>query len=255
VLATGAQTLSVTFTPPTRDYNTATQTAQLTVNPVAPAIAFSVGNQTYGIAPFTVAATSNSAGAITYSVVSGPATIAGSTVTITGAGTVVLQASQAASGNYAAGTQTPRSRLQPKRRRSRLRYLPNLRRCAVHSLGKLELIGRVHLLGGLRSGDDLRLDRDSHGCGDCRSAGITGGQRQLRGGHARRAVHRRCGNADYHVRRLQSDVRSFPVRGHGDLELRWSDHVFRGLRPSHYLRLDGDDHRCGDCCPASLAGS
>ena len=106
VLATGAQTLSVTFTPAdTADYNTATQTAQLTVNPVAPAIAFSVGNQTYGIAPFTVAATSNSAGAITYSVVSGPATIAGSTVTITGAGTVVLQASQAASGNYAAGTQ------------------------------------------------------------------------------------------------------------------------------------------------------
>ncbi len=70
----------------------------------APTISFTVPNQTYGTAPFTVAATSNSAGAFTYTVVSGPATIVGATVTLTGAGTVVLQASQAASSNYAAGT-------------------------------------------------------------------------------------------------------------------------------------------------------
>jgi hypothetical protein len=38
-------------------------------------------------------------------VVSGPATVSGSTVTLTGAGTVVLQASQAVSGSYAAATQ------------------------------------------------------------------------------------------------------------------------------------------------------
>jgi hypothetical protein len=50
-------------------------------------------------------ATSSSAGAFTYSVVSGPATISGSAVTLTGAGTVVLQASQAASGNYVSSTQ------------------------------------------------------------------------------------------------------------------------------------------------------
>ena len=50
--------------------------------------------------------TSNSAGAITYSVVSGPATISGSTVTLSGPGTVVLKASQAASGNYLAGSQS-----------------------------------------------------------------------------------------------------------------------------------------------------
>jgi hypothetical protein len=77
----------------------------VTVNQAAPTITFTVSNQTYGVAPFTVSATSNSAGAITYSVVSGPATISGSTVTITGVGTVVLQASQAANGNYTAGTQ------------------------------------------------------------------------------------------------------------------------------------------------------
>ena len=64
----------------------------------------SIPNQTYGVAPFTVVATSNSTGAITYSVVSGPATIAGNTVTLTGAGTVTLQASQTAAGGYTGAT-------------------------------------------------------------------------------------------------------------------------------------------------------
>lgn len=71
----------------------------------SPSISFAVPNPTYGAQPFSVAATSNSTGALTYSVVSGPATISGSMVTVTGAGTVVLQASQAAAGNYGAGTQ------------------------------------------------------------------------------------------------------------------------------------------------------
>jgi len=76
-----------------------------TVNTAPPTISFTVPNQTYGVSPFAVSASSNSSGAVTYSVVSGPATISGSTVTITGVGTVVLQASQAASGNYTTGTQ------------------------------------------------------------------------------------------------------------------------------------------------------
>jgi hypothetical protein len=42
----------------------------------------------------------NSTGAIPYSVVSGPATISGNTVTLTGSGTVTLQASQVAAGTY-----------------------------------------------------------------------------------------------------------------------------------------------------------
>ncbi len=88
------------------NYAAGTQTASFTVAAAGPTITFTVPNQTYGVAPFTVSATSNSSGAITYSVVSGPATISGSSVTITCVGTVVLKASQAASGNYAAGTQT-----------------------------------------------------------------------------------------------------------------------------------------------------
>jgi large repetitive protein len=88
------------------NYAAATQNATFTVAATAPTISFTVPNHTYGDAPFTVSATSNSTGAFTYSVVSGPATISGSTVTLTGVGTVVLQASEAADANYAIATKT-----------------------------------------------------------------------------------------------------------------------------------------------------
>jgi large repetitive protein len=86
--------------------NPATQSITLTGTGVAtaPTLSFVVPNQTYGAAPFAVNATSNSTGAITYSVVSGPATISGNILTLTGPGTVVLLASQVAAGGYSAGS-------------------------------------------------------------------------------------------------------------------------------------------------------
>ena len=86
------------------NYAAATQKASFTVAGSTPAIAFTAPNHTYGDAAFALSATSNSTGAITYAVISGPATISGSAVTLNGAGTVVLSANQAASGNYAAKT-------------------------------------------------------------------------------------------------------------------------------------------------------
>jgi sugar lactone lactonase YvrE len=86
------------------NYTASTKNATFTVATITPAIAFSVPNHIYGDAPFTVGASSNSTGAFTYTVVSGPATIAGSTVTLTGAETVVLQAAEAADANYTANT-------------------------------------------------------------------------------------------------------------------------------------------------------
>jgi hypothetical protein len=87
------------------NYVAATATASFTVAAEAPTLSFtSVAAQTYGAAPFAVSAASASSGVVTYSVVSGPATISGNMVTITGIGTVVLSASQAASGNYTAAT-------------------------------------------------------------------------------------------------------------------------------------------------------
>ncbi len=80
--------------------------AALTGTPSVPISFPLAAAHTYGDAPFTIAATSVSTGAFTYTVVSGPARISGSTVTLTGAGAVVLQASQAAAGGYAAAEQT-----------------------------------------------------------------------------------------------------------------------------------------------------
>jgi hypothetical protein len=62
----------------------------LTVNVVSTLSFATIAPQTYGNAPFTVNAPSASSGVVTYTVASGPATIAGSTVTLTGTGTVVL---------------------------------------------------------------------------------------------------------------------------------------------------------------------
>ncbi len=86
------------------NYDSTSGTGTLTVTAAAPAIVFSVPDHDASDGPFTVAATSNSGGAFTYSVTGGPATNSGAIVTLTGTGTVVLQATQAANGNYAAGS-------------------------------------------------------------------------------------------------------------------------------------------------------
>ncbi len=63
-----------------------------------------VDAQTYGVAPITLSATGTSTGAITYKVVSGPAAVSGNQLTITGAGSVVVEADQAADASYNAGS-------------------------------------------------------------------------------------------------------------------------------------------------------
>jgi len=63
-----------------------------------------IATQSFGNAPFTVSATSLSTGAVTYSVTSGPAVVSGTLVTLTGAGTVTLSASQAATSHYASAS-------------------------------------------------------------------------------------------------------------------------------------------------------
>ena len=86
------------------NYAANSQTATFTVAAATAAITFAVPNHTYGDAAFTVSASSSSTGAFTYSVVNGPATVLGSTVSLTGNGSGgPAQASQAADSNYAAG--------------------------------------------------------------------------------------------------------------------------------------------------------
>ncbi len=60
------------------------------------------GTKTYGVAPITLSATASSGLPITYSVTSGPATVNGGVLTITGAGSVKVQAAQSGNTNYSA---------------------------------------------------------------------------------------------------------------------------------------------------------
>ncbi len=82
----------------------------LTVGQTGQTITFgALTSKTYGDAAFSVSATASSSLTPTFSIASGPATISGSTVTITGAGTVVVRASQAGDTTYAPAEPVDRS--------------------------------------------------------------------------------------------------------------------------------------------------
>ena len=65
-------------------------------------------NVTYGVAPITLTATASSGLPVSYAV-TGPATLNGSVLTVTGVGTVNVTASQAGNGSYGAATPVTRS--------------------------------------------------------------------------------------------------------------------------------------------------
>ena len=64
------------------------------------------GPVTYGTYPISLLASATSGLPVSYAVTSGPATVNGSTLTITGAGTVTVQATQAGNSSYSAATPT-----------------------------------------------------------------------------------------------------------------------------------------------------
>jgi hypothetical protein len=71
---------------------------------LAQTITFSaLPNVTYGVSPITLGATASSGLAVSYSV-TGPATVSGSTLTITGAGNVSVTASQVGNSTYSAAS-------------------------------------------------------------------------------------------------------------------------------------------------------
>jgi len=119
------QTLSVVFTPnDTADYGTASGSVLLTVNPATQSIAFTNSNAgysngvpsgpntitmtaTYGAPPLTLSALGGASGnPVTFALASGPATLNGTTLTVTGAGTVTVTANQAGNSNYSAAPLT-----------------------------------------------------------------------------------------------------------------------------------------------------
>jgi RHS repeat-associated protein len=94
------------------NYNAAAQVAQsFTVNKAAQTITFgALTSKAYGSAPFTVAATSSSSLAVSFSsTTSAVCTVAGATVTIAAVGTCSIAADQAGNANYSAATQVVQS--------------------------------------------------------------------------------------------------------------------------------------------------
>jgi len=99
-------TFVITFAPQGGGGGSATYTALATQT-----ISFTAPTTpvTYGVSAITLSATASSGLAVAFTVVSGPATVSGSVLTITGAGTVVVAANQAGNSSYAAATQVTQS--------------------------------------------------------------------------------------------------------------------------------------------------
>ena len=87
------------------NYNAAPDViAYLQVGKANQTISFApLGEKIFGAPPFAVSATASSGLPVTFSVIDGPATITGSTVTLTGTGLVTLRASQGGDANFNAG--------------------------------------------------------------------------------------------------------------------------------------------------------
>lgn len=103
VTLTGASEVTIeALQAATVDYTSTTQQTTFLVAPGTPIITFDVPDQSQ-LNSFPLFAKSTSTGFFTYSVVSGPATVNGNTVTPSGEGKVTLRASEAADENYLAG--------------------------------------------------------------------------------------------------------------------------------------------------------
>ena len=98
-LSSGTYTITAKYAGD-NNYKSLTATGTLTYGNGS-GLAFTIASPQHTMYPtINLTATSNGTGAITYTVLSGPATISGSTATLTGAGSVTIQASQAADSTY-----------------------------------------------------------------------------------------------------------------------------------------------------------
>ena len=112
VTITGVGTVVVRTTQPGNGNHAAAPDVEqsFTIEAAAQTITFGpLADKTFGDAPFGVSATASSGLPVAFSIVSGPATIDGSIITITGAGMVTVRASQVGNGNYGAAPTVERS--------------------------------------------------------------------------------------------------------------------------------------------------
>lgn len=110
---TNAGTIPVTgtFTSTDANYTNGTAGSTLKIDAASQTIAFAPSSPvTYGVTPITLSATGGGSGnPVTFSLVSGPGSLTGSMLTITGAGTVVVTANQSGNANFTAAAQVTKS--------------------------------------------------------------------------------------------------------------------------------------------------
>jgi hypothetical protein len=68
-----------------------------------------LANQTYGVAPITLSASATSGLPVSFAVLSGPATLSGNVLTVTGVGTVTVEATQPGNANFEAAVPVDQS--------------------------------------------------------------------------------------------------------------------------------------------------
>ena len=110
-LLEGGSVNVLAWQPGNANYNAASTVEQsFNVSLIPQSIAFSAMSvQRAGDAPFPIAATASSGLPVSFSVLSGPASMVGNILTITGSGTVTVRASQSGSSAYAAASNVVRS--------------------------------------------------------------------------------------------------------------------------------------------------
>jgi len=114
VVGMGGESATLTFTDNDSGAPGSTQTVSLsgTGLPAGQTINFTPPTSpvTYGVSPITLSATGGGSGnPVTFSVLSGPGSITGNTLTVNGAGTIVVAANQSGNANYAAAPQVTES--------------------------------------------------------------------------------------------------------------------------------------------------
>ena len=109
-LSVGTHLITARYSGDTNYAPSQSATQTVVVSQTAQTINFPpIPNQTVGAAPFALNATATSGLAVSYSVLSGPATVSGNTVNVTGAGVVTIQATQTGNASYAAATPVSQS--------------------------------------------------------------------------------------------------------------------------------------------------
>ncbi len=106
-LAPGTYTATISYGGDGNYGSATTIQVSVVVSQIAQTITFTspASSVTYGSSPISLSATATSNLPVTFSVVSGPGTINGSQLSITGAGTIVIAANQAGNTNYSAASQ------------------------------------------------------------------------------------------------------------------------------------------------------